>query len=80
MQNKTISLEQFNELDVKSAKIRDNPKNNYLRTGQILFNVLYDIAPEVANEIRGTEFDPYYLDSRIRAFLDRIYPDDVKVP
>lgn len=80
MQNKTISLEQLNELDRRSAKIRDNPKNNYLRSGQILFNNLYDIAPEVANEIRGTEFDPYYFDSRIRAFLDRIYPDDVEKP
>ena len=32
------------------------------RYGQTLFNVLYENDPEAANSIRGTEFDPFYLE------------------
>jgi hypothetical protein len=30
------------------------------REGQAYFNVLRDHLPEMANRIRGTEFDPFY--------------------
>lgn len=41
-----------------------------LREGQCYFNTLYEVNPELANEIRGTNIDPFYLDSRIDAFVD----------
>ena len=31
-----------------------------LRSGQSYFNVLYDMNPELANEIRGTNIDPFH--------------------
>jgi len=34
--------------------------NTKWRYGQSLFNTLYDMQPEVANEIRGSELDPFY--------------------
>lgn len=32
------------------------------RFGQSAFNALYDLHPEIANEVRGTENDPFYND------------------
>jgi hypothetical protein len=43
-----------------------------LRLGQVLFNQLYNENTAVANEIRGTEFDPFYQDVRIDSFLERV--------
>jgi hypothetical protein len=38
------------------------------RLGQTAFNVLYEVAPDLADEIRATELDPFYLDDRLPAF------------
>jgi hypothetical protein len=32
-----------------------------LRFGQVYFNLLNDLRPDLADELRGTELDPYYL-------------------
>lgn len=49
-----------------------------LRTGQVLFNHLYEVRQDLADQIRGTDCDPFYaedtLDQRfVRAleFLDQ---------
>jgi len=45
------------------------------RYGQILFNVLHDGWPEIANKIRGTENDPFYEEregERINKFFKEI--------
>lgn len=33
------------------------------RYGQILFNVLHDGWPEIADEVRGGNFDPFYANA-----------------
>lgn len=38
------------------------------RAGQAAFNALHDIEPEIANQVRGTDCDPFYRDSRMVAF------------
>jgi hypothetical protein len=43
-----------------------------LRAGQRAFNELYDEDPVTADAIRGTEFDPFYLDERLPAFHARV--------
>jgi hypothetical protein len=48
------------------------------RYGQALFNSLMDLRPEWAEEIRGTDKDPFYagsdsLDSRSRDRLAKFY-------
>jgi hypothetical protein len=42
-----------------------------LRTGQNMFNALYRLFPDVANEIRGTEYDCFY-GNNAGEFLDKV--------
>lgn len=42
------------------------------RLGQRMFNGLHAAFPEIAEAIRGTEYDPFQLDERIPAFLKRV--------
>lgn len=35
------------------------------RAGQWLFNCLFAVRPDLANEVRTTENDPYYDDKKI---------------
>ena len=39
------------------------------RTGQAMFNALYDFDNTVAESIMGKELDPFYNDKRIPALL-----------
>lgn len=43
------------------------------RKGQLLFNTLAQLAPEVSESLRGTEKDPYYDDKKIPDALAWIY-------
>lgn len=42
------------------------------RLGQNYFNSLFQIAPEIANEVRGTENDCFHHDGLIEKFLNAI--------
>jgi hypothetical protein len=39
------------------------------RKGQAYFNALHEVHPELADEIRGGNLDPFYQDKRIDEFL-----------
>jgi hypothetical protein len=43
--------------------------NKTWRAGQGLFNTLEQFNPEIANEIRGTDLDPFYINDRIPSFM-----------
>mgnify|MGYP000932282889 FL=1 len=43
--------------------------NGTWRQGQLYFNALYDVDPELANEVRGTTIDPFYRDDKIESFM-----------
>ena len=43
--------------------------NTKLRAGQAAFNALYEVAPEMANAIRGSEADPFYVDKILPEFF-----------
>jgi hypothetical protein len=51
-----------------------NYMNRYrgLRGGQSFYNVLSYHRPDLAQKIAGTEFDPYYDDKNIPAFLEYV--------
>ncbi len=49
-----------------AKELRDNPSG--YREGQLAFNVLHDSSPELANEIRTTELDPFYDDQKLGEF------------
>lgn len=42
------------------------------RYGQALFNGLQDLYPQRANEIRGTDADPFHENNRTRAFWEAL--------
>ena len=42
------------------------------RIGQKAFNDLYESNPKIADAIRGTEYDPFYDDSRIDKFKAKV--------
>jgi len=42
------------------------------REGQSFFNALNLLVPEVANEIRGTEYDPYHVNNRLVKCMEYI--------
>jgi hypothetical protein len=43
-----------------------------LRAGQVAFNELYATDPATADSIRGSEFDPFYDDSKLGAFYEKV--------
>jgi hypothetical protein len=43
-----------------------------LRKGQEAFNKLWEENPAVASAITGTEFDPFYDDSKLEAFYKKV--------
>lgn len=52
----------FEDFQIKSAQFAPYKKPD-IRVGQYLFNYLYQINPDLADLIRGTENDPFYLDN-----------------
>lgn len=42
------------------------------RRGQALFNALYSMDPGLANQISGTDADPFYDDSREQLFTEAV--------
>jgi len=44
----------------------------HLRLGQSMFNILCDMDWPLAEEIRGSDVDPFHSDEKIEAFLDYV--------
>ena len=40
----------------------------YIRQGQAMFNILYEMYPELAEQIRGTDLDPFHFDDGVRIY------------
>lgn len=49
------------------------------RKGQALFNTLYELYPDIADDIRGTEIDPFHVDTRIVKCYNYIHSTFVNV-
>jgi len=47
-------------------------KYNEWRKGQCFFNALYELFPDVADEVRGTIVDPFHIDGRIKICTELI--------
>ena len=45
------------------TSLHDHPTNGGQRLGQVYFNVLHDVRPDISEKIRGTMFDPFHMDS-----------------
>ena len=51
-------------------------KGKIQRHGQATFNAACDVCPEIANELRGTEFDCFYDDDKADIFLSKIFKNE----
>lgn len=52
------------------------PRPAELREGQAAFNFVEEKFPDIANQLRGTDLDPFYVDSRLGGFwheVQRLY-------
>ena len=65
---KKMTYEEWEEI-CESVSVFKHTPHNPLRVGQELFNELYDKFPDIASEITGADFDPFYDDDNIPAFL-----------
>ena len=61
------------EFYTKMASIKKT--NPHLRWGQIAFNLMYEINPEVANKYRGSDIDPFHKDIFRDIFIDTCFDD-----
>ena len=57
---------------IKNIKEMAKFRPSHIRYGQSIFNDAYSLYPNETNELRATEYDCYYDDSRIDLFLARI--------
>lgn len=48
-------------------------KPDELRLGQHAFNFIYDIEPDIANQIRGTDKDCFYLNDKMSDFFEEAH-------
>lgn len=66
-----LTEKEIENLLKKSVTNFDEGRGN-IRWGQAMFNALYELYPEVAETVRGTEYDPFYKSERCVAFMDFI--------
>lgn len=82
IQNKAVALQRglLNQTPTKLTKQQldnlikkvENSERLYVRKGQMYFNELYNMNPQLADSIRSSSCDPFYDDSRIEKFLNKI--------
>lgn len=57
--------------NIKRLAHEERKKYNRLRYGQCIFNIVYNLYPDVVGLI-PTNVDPFYKDSNVDAFLDEL--------
>lgn len=62
----TVNLSFNDYLNLTVKLKRENPN---WRTGQTYFNTLNQVRQDLADAIRGTNLDPFYVDSKVPQFL-----------
>ena len=66
---------QFCEL-VDKQHLMNLSFDKYHRYGQTYFNLLYEFRPEIADQIRGTNLDPFYKETvahGVHEFVQQAY-------
>jgi hypothetical protein len=57
----------------KFGEVKKNYKRQGLRYGQAVYNCLATFAPDIAEKIQGTEFDPFFDDNKVGAFMNEVF-------
>lgn len=53
--------------------------NGVERLGQAVYNAAMELCPEETIKLKGTKYDPFYDDDRIKIFLNKIQEANKKV-
>jgi hypothetical protein len=61
------------DIEHKARELRTQDPE--LRWGQAVFNACHILAPDAANERRGTTCDPFYADSRLLRWWECLASD-----
>jgi hypothetical protein len=67
-----MSSTQFNKEKIQEILSLANQmiiNNLDIRWGQAVFNSLHQLYPEIANKIRSTEYDPFYIDEKVNNLI-----------
>jgi len=47
-------------------------QNRGQRRGQAIFNIAYEMFPDIVRELNTTQYDPFHRDERISEFLEEL--------
>lgn len=67
---KTIVVDTFEKFVTAVVHHMDNTPNLDWRAGQYASNMLWKVRPDIAELVRGSDYNPFYLDSRLPLFYD----------
>ena len=56
------------------------PLTPHMRYGQRAYNILHDLAPEIAESLNGTTTDPYHDDDRMGEFIGYVFATAMTKP
>lgn len=65
-----IVIETFKDFVIHGADYANQMAYHKWRKGQSLFNLLVRIRPDLAEMIRGSDYDPFNRDERLPDFYD----------
>lgn len=55
-------------------------RDKQYRKGQYAFNLMTQLCPEFAERVRGTVIDPFYIDGKLKHFVDEAEKQNVFDP
>lgn len=55
-----MTYQEFEELVHRQFEQYEKESPGYLRIGQVYFNLLFDIRPDIAEYMRGSIIDPFF--------------------
>lgn len=65
-----LTKEQVEEVKKEAEELKEDYPE--WRTGQSFFNALYMMYPKVADDVRGTKYDPFYITELIDQCIEFI--------
>lgn len=60
----------FSDFCFAAAECTRNNRKNGWRAGQAVFNLLYVVRPDLAEMVRGSDFDPFHKDENLPDLYD----------
>lgn len=72
LQHNSISMNSSIKKEILDLAGQSLTVNSPIRYGQAVFNAAYQLYPWPTDQLRATEYDPFYDDDRVDKFIDRL--------